>query len=392
MRIGIFTDTFTPTRDGVVTSILNYKAELEKHGHEIIVFCPEVKDFKDRDKNEIRFFNVRFPNYKEYSIVFPFAKKFKLAQIKDLKLDIIHIQSFFGMGILGAYLSKKYNIPAIYTYHTFYDLYLHYLPGKPILYRKLIKLYTKRYCNKFSLIIAPSKIIKNYLLEYGVKTKIEVLPSGLKINELKVTDKSIREKWGIPSNNLLFCSAGRLGKEKSFDLLIKSLAIFKKKEPNFRLLLMGDGPEKKALLKLSKKLDLEKNIIFAGYVSHQSVLNVMAASDLFLFTSHSETQGLVVIEAFAMGTPVVAVNALGVGEILEETKAGVLTKVCPEDFAAKTWQIISNQKLLKEKSVLAKQKAQSYTIEYLTQKLISHYQYSISTFLSSDKPKTNKLQ
>ncbi len=377
MKIAYFTDTYLPQKNGVVTSILTFKEALEAKGHTVYIFAPKAKDIERHDACTFRFRNVPLPFHPEYSWVFPFSPDIDREEIRELDLDIIHIQTCFGLGLTGLRIAKKLKIPAIFTYHTCFNHYLHYLPGPAKFYQPIYVWYMKWLCEQFPLLISPTEVVKKELKRL-TGTPIQVIPTGIPLDQLKVSATNIRSQWGIAKTDLLISTIGRLGKEKSFDLLIKSMALIVKETPNAKLMIIGNGPERDALEKLTDQLRLRSHIIFTGYVERQTVLDMLHGSDLFAFPSQSETQGLVVLEALGMGTPVVAVKALGPAEILSDEQGGLLCEATPEDMARKLQILIQNPALRAAKAQEAKTKITKFEISGLTDQLIRCYQ-SIQT-------------
>jgi 1,2-diacylglycerol 3-alpha-glucosyltransferase len=373
MKIAFFTDTYKPQVNGLVTSICVTKAELEKKGHQVLIFAPYLPGARS-EKNVYRLKGITFYPQPEYTFVLPWGKDFNLRKFKNLKIDIIHNHATWGAGLIGIWLAWKLKIPSVLTYHTFWELYLHYIPAPEKLTRKINTFLAKTICDRFPVVLAPTRIIKIALEKYGTKSKVEVLPTGLPNSVFKTNKTKVRQKYKILPKTLLLSSAGRLGKEKNFDLLLKALALVKKEAGiDFKLVLMGDGPEKNNLKSLRSRLCLEENVIFTGYLDWEQVLDVFQESDLFVFASVTETQGLVVLEAMAKGTPVVAVNRMGPAEILKKQKGGWLAEPNAKDLSVKIIKALKNRDLLEKKSVQAREHALNWKVENTTEKLLDIY-------------------
>jgi 1,2-diacylglycerol 3-alpha-glucosyltransferase len=334
MRIAYFTDTYHPQVNGLVTSIDSNREELGKLGHDVLVFAPNLPKQKPA-KNVYRLGGIVYYPQPEYTFVLPFGKGFSLHRFEQFKASLVHCHGVWGAWIAALLTARRKKLPLVLTYHTFFELYLHYFPLPTAILEPINAFFTRSICNACDLVIAPTQIIRKALIRYGATGRIEVLPTGL-TKDVFVKRGVKKSKYGVPKDALMLSTAGRLGAEKNFEILFHALAKAKAKLGNFRLVIAGDGPERKPYEKLVLDLGLKDQVIFLGYVTRKEVLDLVEASDLFVFASVTETQGMVILEAMGRGTPVVAANALGPSEILASGKGGWLAKPNDAaDFAAK---------------------------------------------------------
>jgi len=372
MKIGFFTDTYTPQINGVVTSIESYRKELEKRGHLVFVFAPTPKQKKD-SKKIIRFPSVKFIFQPEMRIALPYSLE-ALRLLEKIKLDIIHSQDPFSIGLFGLWMAKKFKIPYVHTYHTLYPEYVHYI-WETRLTKKIAKRLSKDFCNQCDLVVAPSTKIKKYLKLWGVKKPLEILPTGIELDEFKIDLGAVanfREKYKILTQEKILIFVGRLGKEKNIELLIKSLKLIK--TPGVKLLIIGDGPHKPKLQSLIKKEGFENKVSLTGYLPRKEVVAALRASKIFVFSSKTETQGLVVAEAMAAGLPVVAVSDLAIADMVKDKKNGFLVKSSAREMAKKIDKLLTNQKLYGRMSRASKNLAKNFSAEKQTKKLEKIYQ------------------
>ncbi|SEL02999.1 1,2-diacylglycerol 3-alpha-glucosyltransferase [Carnobacterium iners] len=306
MRVGIFTDTYFPQISGVASSIETLKRELERQGHTVVIFTTTDPKVKDNEKGIIRLPSLPFFSFKDRRIAIKgMHRAVKVA--KEQCLDIIHTQTEFSLGLTGKYIAYQLKIPCVHTYHTMYEDYLHYIGKGKILRPNHVKIVSKLFCNKSAGIIAPSEKAKLQLLNYGITSKIVVIPTGIVLNNFfKRTARNIRVELAIKNETPLLLSLGRVAKEKSIDVLINSMTDIISKEPETKLLIAGDGPERVELENLVKFLNLTKSIFFVGEVERSQVQAYYQAADLFVSASDSESQGLTYIESIASGTNIVA--------------------------------------------------------------------------------------
>ncbi|OYT41896.1 MAG: glycosyl transferase family 1 [Candidatus Altiarchaeales archaeon ex4484_43] len=310
MKIGIFTDTYFPQVNGVTCTIAEWKKKLEEY-HDIYIYYPESSYVPKKNEFPFRSFEFRF--YKGYRIAFT-----KGISKKAKNLDIVHIHGLFTMAMAGLYVSRKYKIPRILTYHTPADDYIDYVTKKPALKKTLMKLYNfweKKLLNSCDLVTAPSESIRDRLLEKGVK-EVMVLSNGINLDFFRYKDpESFKKKYGIGGGKVIgFC--GRFGYEKHLEDLIEISDRF-----DGQILIAGKGPATRYYKKLAKD---RKNVKFLGFLSREELLRFYSSLDLFIFPSLAETQGLVALEAMACGVPVVGANALALKDTIKDGRVGFL--------------------------------------------------------------------
>lgn len=377
MRIAMFSDTYSPQINGVVTSINTFMRELRAKGHEVYIFGPQLKGVAEQDF-EFRFQSAPYLFQSEHRLVYPYSRKLK--QFKDLEIDVIHSHTPFAMGWLALRLAKKHKIPLVHTYHTLFTEYVHYVPilGEGI-GQWVAKKISRDYCNKSRLVVTPSQAIKKELQNYGVKTKIEVIPTGIDITmKEKGEAEAARVRYGIPPEVPILLYAGRLGKEKNIDFLLRAFRKVGQKNDKAMFVIAGDGPFRKNLEWLAKVLHIEKKVLFTGYLNREDLSSLYKAATLFVFASVTETQGLVIVEAMDMGTPVVAVNAMGISDVIEGDKGGLASALDVHDFAEKVLQMLGNKEFYQKKSAEALKIGEAMRSGHMAQKLINSYKNIIN--------------
>lgn len=331
MRIGLFSDTFPPEINGVATATHTLYEAFKRNGHQVYVITTNPFSKKVEFKDDI----LRIPgitlkalySYKLAGFIHPKVTKI----IKKFQLDIIHIQTEAGIGIYGRILANKLKIPLVYTYHTMYVDYTYYFT-KGILdpaAKGIVKKWTKYISSTVTEMTTPSLKTKNALREYGVDRYINVIPNGINLDmfEEKNIDKEYVEKFKREhhlENKYILLSLGRIAKEKSIDVLLHSYAHYLKKVDNNNtlLLVVGDGPDKNNLEKLSMELGISDNVIFVGKVPHEKVPCFYYMSNLYISASTSETQGLTFIEAIATKTLVLCRYDENLEDVIENGKTG----------------------------------------------------------------------
>lgn len=374
----MFTNYYPPSQGGIETSVLNLCAGLKKAGHETFIFAPEYPSWKQKEKYIFRYKSISF-TYAGYLYVIPvlfFSGMEKIAE--GLKLDIIHSHQPYSLGDEALKFSKKFKIPIVFTYHIKYEDYSHYIPFIPwFISKPFIKNITKSYCGKCDAVIAPSTAVKKLIAETAAKTRVEIIPSGIDIENFgknRNTRDKIREKYKIKSEEIVLITASRIVLEKNMEFLIKSFSLIKKSFQNVKFLVVGEGGARKKLEALAKDLKIESSIIFTGLASKEEIINLYQASDIFVFSSLTETQGLVAVEAMSAGLPIVAIKASGIEDIISDGKNGFLVSNSIEEFCGKISKIINDNYSRGQFAIQAKVSSERFSQELWVKKIISLYE------------------
>ncbi len=362
MKIAIFSDNFYPELSGISDSIITTAKELAKLGHEICFFVPDYseKNFKTANiesKKEIdlggkisinRFFSFPYPGpTKQSRVVIPMG--FRTFAVKKFKPDIIHTQLFFGAGIEALIAAKILKVPLIGTNHTAISEFVRHIPIKGKWMEKASLKYVNWYYGKCNFVSAPSKSVFEEMEKFGFKTNHEVISNPVNTSIFSVSTKYdinvLKNKFGI--NDKTFVYAGRFAPEKNIDIIVKAVALAKKKIPDIMLTMAGNGSSLEAIKKLTKELGIQENVKFLGVLSQLDLANLYRASEIFTITSTSETQSMTLIQAMACGLPVIGVRARALPEYIENN--GILIE--PGDYkglSEKIIELLENQSLRAE--------------------------------------------
>lgn len=412
MRIAMLTNNYKPYVGGVPISIERLAGGLRSLGHEVYIFAPSY-DGETEEPFVIRYHSRKKKLRGEY--VVPDIFDPKIAEVfTAISFDVIHVHHPMLMGYTAQYLSKKYHLPIVFTYHTRYEQYLHYiLPAekwsnagrkerhstfrsleKKLLYNggeKLVTIHNRIFTNQCDLVFAPTPSIKKYLQEHGTNTVVEVIPTGLSGKEFEFNKsrvKEIRSKY-LGSKKCLFCTVSRLEKEKNIDFLLEGLKKLKENWGDcFRLLVLGEGSQREELITRTAELGLNENVAFCGLISHEELTNYYHASDVFLFASQSETQGIVLLEAMAAGLPVIAIKASGVTDVVTDGKNGYMTEKDSEQWEKKLELVINKKHLYLEMKKEALKVAKQYLAVQVARNVEKYYQTILITDNVQNKRKT----
>lgn len=373
MRIALMTNNYKPFMGGVPISIERLKNGLEALGHQVTVFAPTYEE-QVEEENVFRYATCMKKFIGGIVLPNPFDKRIE-EEFKKRNFDIIHVHHPMLIGRTAVYLSRKYNIPLTFTYHTRYEQYVEcYTKSKLI--EKLTPLYLRAFLKHCHFVFAPTQGMKDYLVEVCklYPERIGILPTGIEDANFQVQEEEtakIREQYQSQNMPLLI-TVSRMAQEKNVEFLLKSLALFKRRwgKP-FRMLMIGDGPDRETYERTAADLGLAEEIRFTGKIPNQEIAPYFAAADGFLFASKTETQGIVILEAFAGKTPVIAVEASGVKDIVKSGYSGILTEEDTEQFAGELASFLENGQIRKRMEVCAGQSALAYREEAVALRALS---------------------
>lgn len=375
MNIGIFTDSFTPEINGVVTSLQLLIADFRRRGHDVYIFAPN-NSFSTRYSPETN--TSRYPSIlvlgQQVRLALPFIRT---RDIAALNLDIIHVHTPGFIGMTGVRFGKKLKIPSVYTYHTRVERYARYYIHLPAWLEKgTLAFVAKRFYDKHDAIIAPSEGIKKEL-EKIVSKPITVIPTGVDIEANRKmaaasNAREIFEKYRLKPTDDLLITASRVGKEKNIRFIVDAFPKIRAVCPNAKLLIAGDGPDRKSLEKHAREI-AGQDIIFLDFLKQEQLFSLCRLSKIFLFASFTETQGMVILEAMAMGLPVVALAAPGVEDLMAGEAGGFMVKDDPDDFVKKTVALLKDKALWENKSQGSARRAKDFSVDKMTERVIEIY-------------------
>ena len=326
MKIAIFTETYLPDINGVVTHIKMLKEGLESLGHEVLIVTADAKSRKHYTKEQVLHCPaVSAKRLYNYGLSSPLSLK-RLQLLKKYNPDIIHIHQEFGIGLSGAVIAKILHKPLVYTLHTMYDDYIYYVAPKPMvpLVRNMSHYYFKLLADNATALTGPSKKVEEYFKELGVHKPVNVIPNPVELDIFEPSNiepekkHAFRAKYEVDDACFLACFCGRLGKEKSVDVLLGFWAQTVKAEDKLRLLIIGDGPSKRELEEQAQALGIADTVIFTGKVPHEELPPYYASCDVYITASLSDTNSISMLEAMATGLPVLHIyDELNRGQVVD---------------------------------------------------------------------------
>lgn len=327
MNIVMFTNTFTPHVGGVARSVQRLVDELRRLGHRVLVVAPQFEGMDEEENDVLRIPAVQNFNGSDFSLPMPVPLTVSRI-LNNFRPDIVHSHHPFLLGETALRIAVSCDAPIVFTHHTRYEQYTHYLPGDSTPLKHFVIDLVNGYCNLCNVVVAPSRSIADMLLKQGIVPPIEVIPTG--VDPLYFVDQqedSWRDRFGIPNDVFVVGHVGRLAPEKNLSFLGNSVCRFLLQNPSAHFLLIGEGPAKAELIATFIRQGLQNRIHLQGVIDRRDLAKAYHCMDVFAFTSQSETQGLVIAEAMAAGTPVVAIDAPGIREVVVDTENGRLLPV-----------------------------------------------------------------
>jgi glycosyltransferase involved in cell wall biosynthesis len=298
-------------------------------------------------------------------------------------IDLVHIQTPFAAHYAGLRIARRLDVPVVATYHTFFEEYLyHYVPFAPRAWmRYFARAFSRRQGSQVDALVVPSRAMHAALTAYGVRAPMTILPTGIRMQELAGGDgAAFRRQFDIAAERQVLVHVGRVAFEKNIDFLLRMLLRVRARHPDVLLLIAGEGPALPHLQRLTRSLLLEDNVKFIGYLDRTGpLLDCYRAGDLFVFASRTETQGLVLLEAMALGVPVVALAEMGTIDILEPQRGAVIAKHDETDFSDRVCELLDAASFRRQLSAQAVEYAAQWDAALQAHKLAQFYADVVQT-------------
>jgi 1,2-diacylglycerol 3-alpha-glucosyltransferase len=391
MKICMFTNTYVPHIGGVARSVHFFAEDLRALHHQVLVVAPTFPEqvHAHEDKGRVlRVPAVQNFNGSDFSVRIPLP--FIIAQgIHAFEPDIIHSHHPFLMGDAALRAARRHNLPLIFTHHTLYEEYTHYVPlDSPALKKFVVDLST-RYANLCDRVAAPSASIAHMIRQRGVIRPVTEIPTGVDIEFFARGRRDrFRKSCGISEDSWVTGHLGRLAPEKNLRYLTEAVAEFVSRHDQACFLVVGNGPSRREISRIFAAKNLSPRLIMAGSLSGQDLSDAYSAMDLFVFSSQSETQGMVLLEAMAAGKPVVALDASGVREVMRDGQNG---RLLPADasrqrFADAIEEFFQNPVTADHWRRCSLETARSLSREICARRLESLYQLALDEYEAAGKP------
>jgi 1,2-diacylglycerol 3-alpha-glucosyltransferase len=385
MRVLMLSDVYFPRVNGVSTSIQTFRADLQALGAKVTLLAPRYATASPgqtavlQDDGDIVRIDSRAVPLDPEDRLMSWRELGKWsAVLRAEDFDIVHVQTPFLAHYLGRRIARRLGVPLVETYHTYFEHYLHhYVPALPAVITKAIaRRVTVAQCHDVQAVISPSRQMADALRAYGVRTPIEVLPTGLPESCFSSGDgERFRAQQGIAPGRPVALFVGRVAHEKNIDFLLRMLPALRAQVSDVLLVIAGEGPAQQHLRDLVRDTALVDHVHFVGYLDRKtSLLDCYRAADAFVFASRTETQGLVLLEAMAQGTPVVSTAVMGTADVLAGVKGAVVVPEDIEAFAAGVASVLRDPERRATLSALAREDAQRWSARQLAERLLRFYE------------------
>ena len=378
MKICMMTNTYLPHVGGVARSVSTFAEEYQRLGHEVLVVAPEFdgKPLPARAEAMVeRIPSLRNFNGSDFSVRLPLAAALS-DRIDAFRADIIHAHHPFLLGDTALRIAMNKNVPIVFTHHTRYEDYTHYVPFSDTMKEVATEIPT-HFANLCDGVIAPSESLARILRKRGVTTPITIIPTGIDVQAFGSADgRAFRAKQKIPADTYVVGHVGRLAQEKNLGFLANAVALYLQQHDKARFLVVGDGPSRAEFEAVFEEHGVRDQLLLAGKRTGRALREAYRAMDLFVFASQSETQGMVVAEAMAAGLPVVALNASGVREVVSDGKNGFLlpATATPQQMAEVLAQVAADPAEARKLSVGALATAQEFSRERSALRALALYE------------------
>jgi glycosyltransferase involved in cell wall biosynthesis len=383
----MISDCYFPRVNGVSTSIQTLRRELAAAGHEVLLLAPEYAPDTPTEDRVVRVPARRLPLDPEDRMMCAREVRRLAARLAPGRFDLIHIQTPFIAHRSGVALARRLGLPCVESYHTFFEEYLyHYLPLVPRAWLRLAaRRFSARQCNAVDALVAPSSAMLERLRDYGVAVPARVIPTGLGSGEFGHGDgEGFRRRHGIPGHRPTLAFIGRVAHEKNIEFLLECLVRVRRRVPAVLLMIAGEGPARPALERMVRRLGLTDQVLFLGYLARDgALLDCYRAADAFVFASRTETQGLVLLEAMALGVPVVSTAVMGTREILAAGKGALVPPDDVASFADATVRLLTDPELRARLGQEGRTHARAWSAPVLASRMLDCYREVLARHAAS---------
>lgn len=399
MKILMATNTYLNVVGGLEKSVQSFARKFRDLGHEVLIAGPDFvgqelgQDQPKRKKNQSK--EDSHPLQKApFSLSLPFRGKLE-RKIAAFNPDIVHAHHPFLMGEMALRFSAYYGKPVVFTYHILFNEYAHYLPSVSSRFSKVFLVtLAAGFCNLVSRVIAPSESVREVLRGQGVQTQLEVVPTGIEYAQFSKGNRDKkRQELGLSDQAVLLGYVGRLAPEKNLNFLMENVLRFMDENKEAHFLVAGKGPSENELKQRLESSGLSDRFHFMGALQGQELIDCYHALDIFVFTSKSETQGLVLCEAMAAGVPVVAIDAPGVREVIQDLKNGrLVAHENHEEFQmALSWCMTQSESQLNQIRHNAQETAKAFSMDLCAAKALEVYREVQKDFSSRQWGLVNRI-
>lgn len=378
MNILMLSDVYFPRVNGVSSSIRTFARELERLGHAVTVVAPAYGENDAQGEFEIRRLPARVIFFDpEDRLITARALRDAERELAQQHWDVIHVHTPFRAHQLGVRLARRLGLPLVETYHTFFEEYAaNYLPWLPTpLLRFGARWFSRKLCREVDHLIVPSQQMADVLTRYGICTPTTILPTGIDLGEFSRGDgAAFRRAHNIDPQRPTLVTVSRIALEKNIDFLLDVTKTLIGEFPELLFIIAGEGPDAERLKRRSATLGLQGNVYFVGNLDRRTtLLDCYRAGDVFVFSSPTETQGLVLIEAMALGVPIVSTAVMGTATVLRDVRSARISGGNVSEFAEHVATLLRDPELRRALSDAGPQDAMAWSAPELMQRVVRLY-------------------
>lgn len=395
-RILYVSDVYFPRVNGVSTSIQTFRRELDPRGHATTLVAPAYPLPYDDGPGVVRVPSRRVPFDPEDRAMHWSALRRLAHSLPTGSFDLVHVQTPFLAHYAGVGLARARGVPVVATYHTLFEEYLfHYVPLVP---RELMRVIARRIsrsqCDALDAVVVPSTAMRETLERYGVRARIEIVPTGIPLAGFAGGDGArFRAAHGIPPSRPLLLYVGRVAFEKNIDFLLRALVEVRREIADALLVVCGEGPARARLARLAHALGLDAAVQFVGYLDRATELpDCYRAADAFVFASRTETQGLVLLEAMALGVPVVSTAVMGTRDVVGPARGALVAADDEHDFAGKVVGLLRDPALRARLSAEGREYVRTWSAAALAERMEAFYRRVLASARRMHGPATDPEQ
>ena len=377
LRILYVSDVYFPRINGVSTSIQTFRRELGRRGHDTLLIAPGYPQPHHDDPGIVRVPSRRVPFDPEDRAMRLRALRRLERSLAAERFDLVHVQTPFLAHYAGVRLARRRGVPVVATYHTLFEEYLfHYVPVVP---RELMRAAARRIsrgqCDALDAVVVPSSAMREMLVQYGVRAPIDIVPTGIPLPDFGGGDGvRFRVAHGIAPSRPVLVYVGRVAFEKNIDFLLRVLVRVRREVGDALFVVCGEGPALGRLARLARELGVAAAVRFVGYLDRAThLLDCYCAADAFVFASRTETQGLVLLEAMALGVPVVSTAVMGTRDIVGPARGALVAADDERDFAAQVTEVLRDPLLRARLSAEGRAYARAWSAAALAERMESFY-------------------
>lgn len=391
----MISDVYFPRINGVSTSIQSFRSELIASGHRVTLICPDYPESHSLERAGDQLDDEDILRIPSRSVLFDPEDRMMgygaiinlLPILRGRNIDLVHIHTPFVAHYAGVKVARALAVPVVESYHTFFEEYLYnyirWLPRNWL--KRAARFFSKSQCNAVDALVVPSSPMRNALQTYGVGTEMHIIPTGLNLDAFRTPPESdFRARLSIREDQPLLLYVGRVALEKNIEFLLTMMPFVLRQTPDAILVIAGEGPAESHLQRKVADMGLHASVKFVGYMRRDGALqDAYRAADLFVFASRTETQGLVLLEALALGTPVVALGIMGTLDVLDADGGCVIAPDTPSGFAEAVNTVLTHPEQYQQLVNQAPRYADTWTAAQKTQHLLDMYRERLGRHTTS---------